>query len=427
MATNGTLINIKAIYAYGFMAVVMTLPWSYHVCAYAIIFTCLLGLFSSSLAYKINRLKDDPGMLAFAIFYFLYVIGFIYSTDTQAGVKGLEQKIFLLGLPLIAVTSSQLSPNHLKKILLIFVFSNFALTLAIIGSAIVDLANGTLIANNFNIDSQINFLSTQEGNIPWERFSYATLTKGIIDPTYLSIFLVFSVSILIQFETGLPAFARWILTGWFFITIILLASRIGIILLGIISIYFMASRQQNKIKLIGTSIIVIAIILIVSALSPVTRYRLIYEPLTTPFEFSSDSIDWNSTNLRLLEWRSGIKGIQSAGLLGTGTGATWPVIQQYTSSYKVDVFPGPFNIHNQYLETFLEIGIAGFVALMACYVIPLRSALRRKNNLLLILMIIVAVTSLTESILERAHGLIFFTTLAPLLMYSQPYVADSTK
>jgi O-antigen ligase len=156
-------------------------------------------------------------------------------------------------------------------------------------------------------------------------------------------------------------------------------------------------------------------------LLPITRYRMIYEPLVTASNLPSNPTSWNSTNLRLMEWASSIQGIKMAGPFGTGTGGTWPALKQYSSQYNLGVFSGEFNSHNQYLETFLEIGVAGFIGLLACYFIPLSRALQTKNYLLLSFSLIVCLASLTESILERAHGLIFFTTFASILMYSKAY------
>ena len=421
MVINGTLI-IKTFYTIGLIAVVILVPWSYHWCANVIVVTSLFGLFSNSIKAKTNQLKTNRSVFAFIIFYIIYVIGIFYSTEEAEALLGLEQKLFLVGLPIVVASSAQLSYSHVRFLLLAFVLSNLALTITDIYMATLSSIQGDVIVNNFDVYTQTNFTNTDSTNELWERFSYIALSNNIIDPTYFSIYLVFSIAISLFLESGLTGSIKWIIVGWFAIFVLMLASRMGIVLLGVVALLaIFLNLNTTGIKKAVAATLTVALLGSAIYLLPVTHYRMIDELLSTSSTLPSSPAHWNSTNLRMLEWKSSLHGIKLAGPFGTGTGGTWPVLKQYSSNYNLGVFSGAFNSHNQYLETFLEIGVAGFIGLIACYFLPLSRALQTKDYLLLSLSLIVCIASLTESILERAHGLIFFTTFTAILMYSNAY------
>jgi len=112
-------------------------------------------------------------------------------------------------------------------------------------------------------------------------------------------------------------------------------------------------------------------------------------------------------------------GIKRAGLFGTGTGGTHSALQNYYNQFDLGDFNNGYNAHNQYIETFLEIGVAGFLTLLASFLLPFLYALKIKNNLLLYLVLIVAGTGLTECVLERAFGIIFYMSFISLFMFTK--------
>ncbi|MBO7101227.1 MAG: O-antigen ligase family protein [Bacteroidales bacterium] len=77
------------------------------------------------------------------------------------------------------------------------------------------------------------------------------------------------------------------------------------------------------------------------------------------------------------------------------------------------------NIHNQYLETFLSVGIIGLIPFLIWLFYPLYLACRRKSmNLFLLLMLegVVLFNLLFESMLERQMGLLFIGYLLSVIV-----------
>ena len=67
-----------------------------------------------------------------------------------------------------------------------------------------------------------------------------------------------------------------------------------------------------------------------------------------------------------------------------------------------------FNSHNQFLNTWVAVGIVGLLLFVAILAFSLYGALRRHSFLFLVFLLIVVINCMTEAILEKQTGLVFF-------------------
>jgi O-antigen ligase len=246
-------------------------------------------------------------------------------------------------------------------------------------------------------------------------------TNFFLGPTYFAIYLTFSILALSHYDIFATRL-KYILIGWFAVVIVLLSSRMGILLLmGVSSVHLLYQLFKRnfslKESLTATGFVVALCLLIL--ISPVARFRVLEEPLSTPLEIPSSPENWNSVNLRLLEWGSSLEGIKKYGVKGTGTGGTLDVLHAYYEQAPRGGMDMKYNAHNQYLETYLEIGLAGFVTLLACLFIPMQHAVKTNNKLLLFLILIVGAGCLTTCMFEKARGLMFYVAFVSLFMFTQ--------
>jgi O-antigen ligase len=160
-------------------------------------------------------------------------------------------------------------------------------------------------------------------------------------------------------------------------------------------------------------------LLLLIILFPVTRFRLIEEPISTPVDLPTDSRQWNSINLRFLEWKSGIEGIKTHGVTGTGTGDGLGVLDSYYNQFNLGIFDHQYLAHNQFIETSLEVGLAGLIALLLCLIIPFQQALKTKNALLMAVVVMTLLACLSTSFFERARGLTFYISFVSLFMFTK--------
>lgn len=423
---------INRIYTFSFMAVLVLLPWSLRWSLNAFVVTAIFGLLTTSFPEKIQRLRNHKQILTFALLFGLYLVGLLYTNEIQEGLISVEQKSALLLVPLIVVTSVSFSDRLRKSITLSFVYSNLLLSLVCIFLNIFLVAQEEPYPQlNFDAHTLAHFNQLHgNANPAWMIFSYTSLGSSFIPPTYFSVYLVLSILIIHFYEYPLNSFVRHLIIAWFSIVIVLLSSRMGILILFCAGAFVMVTHflknkfsQRESIFFILISGVLCALILI----SPVTRFRVIEEPLLTPVEIPSSSQNWNSVNLRFLEWKSGVEGIKDHGILGTGTGGTLDVLLTHYDKANLGDFYSDYNAHNQYIETYLEIGLLGFISLLFCFLIPLLYGIKNKNRLLTSLVIIVGFVCLSECFLERGKGIMLYVLFVSLFMFTEEKYGYSIK
>lgn len=77
-----------------------------------------------------------------------------------------------------------------------------------------------------------------------------------------------------------------------------------------------------------------------------------------------------------------------------------------------------YNSHQQFLETFVGLGIAGFVILLLVFVCGFIRAYQRSDALLFLFMANLGIHFMLESMLDRFHGIGFLALFYPVLMYT---------
>jgi O-antigen ligase len=415
------------LYFWSYIAVLLLFPWWLRGANCAMAVMLVAGLWSSSLDEKVKKLKEQPLVFIFLIFYCLYLAGLFYSENIFSGIKSVEQKLVMIIFPLLAVSSASFSVSQRKIALLNFASSSLLLTLVCLVLNVTAVIHGGPF-EQVNFDpynlSRFNALHPEVNPI-WMQMTYLSFTKPLINsPTYLSLFIIFSILIFLYTRTStlLPSLLKYGVISWLCVSVILLSSRMGIfILFGVLGIYFIHQLWVSTFfwkQLAGPMCLLISLISL-TLLSPVTRYRVIEEPLATGMSIPYDSTQWNSVNLRMLQWKSGIQGVKQNGFGGTGTGASNEILQQYYAQANLGGFDRFKVVHNQYLETYLEIGVAGFIALTLCFAIPAFVALKQKNYLALYLIGIVCLCCISTSLFDSGRGLTFYMSLISLLLFTK--------
>jgi O-antigen ligase len=420
-------ISAEQIYRISFLAAIVLLPWSIRWCSYALVVMVVAGLLSSEWNEKARRLRQQSQVWIFIGFYGFYVAGMIYTQNFSEGLFSLEQKLALLVIPVIVATSTPLTDQQRKLTLLCFVCSN---ALLIVVSLIVNIYSvgwgGPPAQINFDFHTLASFNALHpNANPAWLQFSYIGFTNSIISPVYLSLYLTLCTLVLFYSTPRTLTLKVLKYTGviGFSVVVLLLASRAGIFIFLIVALFNLSRYLLRKnFSIAQTSIISFGLVAIMALLImqfPVTRFRLIDEVLSTPSVFPSTPEKWNSINLRYLEWKAGLEGIKTNRILGTGTGGTTSALKPYYDQVDLGDFELDYNTHNQYLETYLEIGLAGFVFLMLCFIGPLTLAVRSRDKLLFSLVLMVALSCLSECVLERFKGLVFYISFLSLFMFSK--------
>lgn len=128
----------------------------------------------------------------------------------------------------------------------------------------------------------------------------------------------------------------------------------------------------------------------------------------------------SGSEVRLVMWTAAYQAFTNYPL-GVGTGNVDEVLTaQLTKMNQKELAKQLYNPHNQYLQTGLEIGVFGLLALLAPFVFAFNYFKRSKNWLLLLVVGSLLFNMLFESMLQRQSGIVFYTIATCfLVLYSE--------
>ena len=272
-------------------------------------------------------------------------------------------------------------------------------------------------------------------------FYHSLVTPISQNAIFFSAFMMIGLNYLLfgydRRKAGTPS--RWknlriILIGYFIVFILLLASKLMLVLLGLVITLFLVQRrvltQYRKIML-GAGFALLSIVIVFALTkNPIrTRYQDIFKEAPVKTDKISPGTYFNGLQLRLVEWKFGLEIIRENGawLLGVSPGdAQHKLDRKYMDANMYLGKAGTadrgflnYNFHNQFLEEFVQSGLAGLAALLFACVALIRLALRAGNKEAGMTVVVLLSLFFTESSLQMQTGLFLFAFFPPLLSYSE--------
>ncbi len=118
-------------------------------------------------------------------------------------------------------------------------------------------------------------------------------------------------------------------------------------------------------------------------------------------------------------WSASWEIIKNNVLFGVGTGDVKDrLMEKYAQEGYEGAMKQKLNAHNQFLQTTIALGLSGLLLIGACFVIPFRIVLQKRQFLLGWLILLFFMYALTESVFEVQAGVIFFTYFSSLFVFS---------
>jgi len=362
----------------------------------------VLFLITSIINHRLKKLSGHKVLLFTSLFVF-YVLGVIYSEDKTLGLNNLVEKLSLLIFPLAIYISSINYKEKLKSILYSFVDGCFV-------SGLISLIVSMLVFN-FTLDSSSFFY----GN-----------SSYFLHPSYLAMYFNFALLVL-YFTTDLftskiigkgkvrPLF----LMSFFSIIILFSASKTGLIFL--LLIHFSAILYwiiRNKEYVWGAVAIVSFIVLSVLVFQySSTIQKRVNEMFTVVV--SGDTSSGSTTAARAEIWDISLGLIAEKPLFGHGTSDEKEVLfEAYEKDGLFDFAEKKLNAHNQFLQTGIAVGLVGMLALLLMLSIPFYFSIKNKHYLYGCFILLVSFNFLTEAMLERQAGVVFYTLFNALFFMS---------
>jgi len=336
-----------------------------------------------------------------------YLLYLIYLPLTPQQFKGealmyCEHRIsyFLFPFALIAINSS--IKDLIKKELPFFAYATLASAFA---------GNVAFIAH---------YLSTH--NEVLSHVSYRLYFEDItgLHPTYMSLYLGFSICILMLQPITLKPVSRYILYYFLFLFLFSLLAKTPILALFIVLIVlwgatknFIRSQKAMVISLLLAFLSVVAFV-------PFLGQRIHEMVQYANNKDTTASVVTNSLYARQLIWKVNTSVLRDNWMLGVGAGKVQSLMNVQYDKYYIPnhippVYYGP---HNEYINAWLAFGLIGIAILLFTLVVQFYVAVKNKNKLYLSLLILLSITFITETVLSRQQGVTFYALFTALFFFT---------
>lgn len=136
--------------------------------------------------------------------------------------------------------------------------------------------------------------------------------------------------------------------------------------------------------------------------------------------FSGAAVEGNSLSQRIVYWKVGKEIGQKKLWLGHGTGDVKKAFQNHYKENQVISKRYQLRSHNQYISTFIAIGIIGVFLFLITLIIPLQYSVKRRNYFHLVFLSIALLSFLSEDTLENQIGVFFFSFFNALFLFQTP-------
>lgn len=407
--------------------ILSTLPLNFAFGSISIIIFLIISLCQKNLKFSFSTALVLPIFL-----YLLMSISLIWTIDFDATLSGLKKSIIFLLVPIAFLFLPKLSTFQISKIIRFFSFSM------------------VFYAIYFLISAIFKYFETQNSEVFFFHELVSLELNAIYMATFASLALFYFVSI--ENKSSIERLAMFTLLLFVF----LLSSRsiFFVDLILIICYYIFFSKTHEGVKVITVFAFILFLIISVSS-SQEIKDRLLSESetafvdnilnknLTVEEErINNVTIEeaWNKndfqqnnffpgTALRVFQVRVFKEMLNEQNIFykGFGLGASQLEIEKKVDQHQLFLGYKVFNFHNQYIQTFAELGVCGFIIVVLMLLINLKNAIYNRNFLHLVFALMMIILLLTESMFCRQRGIIFFIILYCIFNSTEKLKTDAGK
>ena len=399
-------------YIYLLALILITLPLNFGFGSISIILFILTTVLNfKSRKFSLNRTLSLPIAL-----YLLMLSSLLWTLDFDATLSGLKKTVVFLVIPLSFFFIPKLSKIQLFKILRLFSFSM------------------VLYAVYFFLQAIFKFFITQNPDV----FFFHELVSLDLNAIYMAAFASLALFYFVQIENKKSIEILSMLT--LLLLVFLLSSRsiFFIDLVLIIFYYIFFSKTHEGIKVVTVFAFFLFLVISIASSQEIkdrllskseTAFvdNILNKSLTEKEELENNvTIEeaWNKndfqqnnffpgTALRVFQVRVFKEMLNEQNIFFTGFGleASQAQIEKKVQEHQLDLGYKVFNFHNQYIQTFAELGVFGFIILVLMLLVNLKNAIYNRNFLHLVFALTMIILLLTESMFCRQRGIIFFVVL----------------
>jgi O-antigen ligase len=244
-----------------------------------------------------------------------------------------------------------------------------------------------------------------------------------IHPTYMGMFLAFSICITLisqAFNYRYGSKVKHALVYFFLLFLLSLLAKSALIAMGLIFIHYAyVSRKaiyQYRLRIGIMTATLIALCFFIPFIGQRVKEVFSFMGVGKP----GNATD-NSVYVRKLILDEDTRLLKENWLTGVGPAKVNYLLSQRYFFYSLN---HNFNIsrydpHNEYLSEWLSFGIVGIILFATILVVHFRKAIKLGDHLYIYCLVILCVTFLTETVLSRQEGVLFYAIFTSLFFFGQ--------
>lgn len=357
--------------------------------------------------------KALPAWLCLTLPCFVLIPGLIISCNKSEALAAFDCNMWTWIAPLIFLTTAPITftKKHIHTALKLFTYSTASHILVLI-----------FIAG-------YKYCTTHHTN-----HFYYTCFSILLHPSYLAMYCTFGFYFLLNtllhnkhqhaiFNRCFYLFLMIIL----FTAILLLQSKAGLLcffLLAILwTVYYIIQKKKYLIGSLALLLFLGGNLLIFQS-GWIQKNRLM-ESFEQLKERKSNSFGTSSSEIRLTLWRTSTEIIQKNLPWGVGTGDVKQEIKLHALEKNyTNLLQRCYNAHNQYLQSLLETGIPGFIALLCFCFFPLYYSLQKRDLFYFSTALLILLNLTVECMLNVRAG-VDFIVLMNVLLFANTFNAEN--
>jgi O-antigen ligase len=372
----------------------------------------LYMLITKKFDFSFARLINFKYLFPLVVLYSLHLVGMFWTSDLEYGSRDLMIKIPMIIFPFLfcfyRITEKEIV--NIKN----------GLVLGCLTACVICLTRATA---NFIDDGDVS------------HFFYVNFSF-LIFPGYFSICLNLALLILLQmmYKERLllnknNKYLIPLLVLFFIVNIVLISEKMSMItaILTVPLFIVLEERRKNNLRAIAKKLIIgsiLFILLFLGYLKVYNRFSQVADAIKSFRENNAprDESYYNSSTIRLAEWKYGYEIFLENWFIGVGTGdikdECMKKYEKENFQYAINHFETPAS---QYLHMAMILGLFGIVVLLIAYFFPLYFAIQKADYFYVGFLLIFILNSLTGTILSGSALLLygFFNSLLYIQLFEK--------
>lgn len=376
--------------------------------------TALILLIASVfLRFKKENFQINFSLSLLVVFYLFLLLSALWTIEMRETLKAIPKELALLLIPTIFFFIPNFTREQKAKLFKYY-------------------SHGMLLWTFFwIIKATIKYFWTKDVSV----FFYHALVTKEINAIHVSVFV--AIAFFYFFTKEKRSMISNLISLWLFLFIVLLSSKnvIVVVVLLIVAYLFFYSKMLKKVKMYYLATLLVTFCITLSIGKIRERFEMEIAKNFTYVKENPANVRagvntiniaeaWHKerfhpsdyfpgTAMRVYKFRMFLELCKEDHIFwkGYGVNASKIKLKQKVKEYNLHPGYGGFNFHNQYVQNFAELGIFGFLLIVAIVLINLKNSLKSKDFLHIAFAILMISLFLTESFLWRQRGVMFFTIM----------------